>query len=762
MILDPNIEYSAISLSMLQQHHSFSSRSVTICRMNQLNSLDKIINFYAKNQSFSMLRGVGEKTNEELNLFCEHFYKNKSFYDNLVKKAVAKKALEDRHSAFISLSPLQKNIINNYIRLKINSLSLRVAHVITRNVSGEVCFDEFAQVFLKADADLAKFRHIGAKSLQEFALFIEDVEDFVLKQTHWTGTNTPSETVMEQVAIPAPLSLPSLSALKKQIVSDYILRATKKLSKPIRHWMTTALNPPFTFDIFVETFLTDPFLSVFQELAYSQELHTFTAKIRNQIQLYAAIADSQMPNYAFLNILSQTFGLNTDSEALFIAAIEKKAFFLFSFFEHLVDNEYLMNEKQMIIFKYRTQYFQYSNELTLNELGKYLQLTRERVRQLSISLEGNIEPWWQFLMDYSDDIQLFTNYKLKNNDAILLIETSFIQSINQLERTNLSRFFFNKTFSHLYHKTHALIGDTFDDFKNTYLIRKKLTDVFAFEPFLDTIYQQISDELYEDLKLDMDELLYNFIRKEAVDLLASIRDTCKKIIQNEFAETVEFDFDNHIIFKQNIKTYNPEIIITILQANGNPMSVKHIYETCNNKYGEMALSYKMVREIIDMHRDLFILFGRNAFGLAEWEETQENVKSGTIRDLVESYLNAFDEPKHISELTEYVLKYRPKSNLYSINTNLCSEPTQRFQEFKGGFWGLHHKKYENIDFKNIPAFFVKYVKIMIRTDENNEYETILTRLCERFGLKKIQVQSLIENNIKNGTLRRVNHYLEIC
>src|SRR5690606_22169595 len=56
--------------------------------------------------------------------------------------------------------------------------------------------------------------------------------------------------------------------------------------------------------------------------------------------------------------------------------------------------------------------------------------------------------------------------------------------------------------------------------------------------------------------------------------------------------------------------------------------------------------------------------------------------------------------KHISDITEYVLKYRPKSNQYSILQNLKLDESGLYIFFKGSHIGLTTKTYES-DFKKI-------------------------------------------------------------
>lgn len=97
----------------------------------------------------------------------------------------------------------------------------------------------------------------------------------------------------------------------------------------------------------------------------------------------------------------------------------------------------------------------------------------------------------------------------------------------------------------------------------------------------------------------------------------------------------------------------------------------------------------------------FVPVGRKSvFGLKKWENELENFKGGTIRDIVEEYLTLFSTPKHISSITEYVLKYRPKSSQYSILQNLKLDESGLYIFYKKSHIGLASKKYES-DFKRL-------------------------------------------------------------
>src|SRR5438045_7022694 len=121
------------------------------------------------------------------------------------------------------------------------------------------------------------------------------------------------------------------------------------------------------------------------------------------------------------------------------------------------------------------------------------------------------------------------------------------------------------------------------------------------------------------------------------------------------------------------------------------MTVRKMSAEINKKSPELEVNEASVRSGLQREKELFIFIGRSStYGLRKWQEERENLKGGTIRDIVEEYLKMEDEPKHISEITKFVQKYR-NTNEYSVKTNLDLEGSIRFQSFPGEFIGLKSK-----------------------------------------------------------------------
>lgn len=130
-----------------------------------------------------------------------------------------------------------------------------------------------------------------------------------------------------------------------------------------------------------------------------------------------------------------------------------------------------------------------------------------------------------------------------------------------------------------------------------------------------------------------------------------------------------------------------------LEKIGKPAHVNEIMAQIIKDYPdfdpETSLSSAMGHQ-----KNIFIFFGRSStFGLKIWEEKYQNVKGGTIRDIVEEFLNQYDEPCHTSAITEYVNKYR-KTEEHSIVNNLKMSGEKRFIFLKDNYVGLVGKNYK--------------------------------------------------------------------
>jgi len=83
----------------------------------------------------------------------------------------------------------------------------------------------------------------------------------------------------------------------------------------------------------------------------------------------------------------------------------------------------------------------------------------------------------------------------------------------------------------------------------------------------------------------------------------------------------------------------------------------------------------------------------STYGLRKWENAGL-YKGGTIRKIVKEYLENWNIPKHINDITHHVLQFRD-TNSYSIlqNVKLMNTDKSPFVFYRGGMIGLKRKNY---------------------------------------------------------------------
>lgn len=375
---------------------------------------------------------------------------------------------------------------------------------------------------------------------------------------------------------------------------------------------------------------------------------------------------------------------------------------LFSLLKLVIDNGQLFSKTQHKLFN---SFYNKGNSETkiFDSVSKEVNLTKERVRQIKSDLDKNILRYFKFVSNFElDDL---VNYNIDSLEDYKLIDNTFAESINANEKVNFNSLFYAKIIGIFLNKTHALLGDNeklneknratkSKQFQSCYLIRKKLFEVFNYEKFIEDINSQLNEKITETYSLQFEGYLYQFINEKKLDLLMELKPICETIILNEFGLLV--NFDGYLVFERNKKKQLHEYAIEILEKNGNVMKIENISKAINEKYPDFETTGMSLRAILNREKEYFFYIGRTStYGLKKWENENANLRGGTIRDIVEEYLKLEKEPKHISEVLEYVLKFR-ETNQRSVLTNIKIDESKRFKFFGRGYVGLLNKKYKTI------------------------------------------------------------------
>lgn len=585
-----------MTIDEIYKKEEISVRSYHVCKYNELHSVSDLRKYYYKNKSFDKLRNCGRKSNEELIDICN------KYQDEYIENRETETKKENPLKTIISeLTRVQREVINSFIFVNTNSLSVRSKNAISLHLKNNLKVKSFTEKILLSESfNVQNIKNVGAKCVPEIEVYISIIKDFIFEV---------SKTRDEKYLI----------ALKNKFLIQR------------------------TFDI--------PLVP--SEILESESIFQLTEFLLNQNAFY--------------------------------------------------------DKNQTVIVKRALKLFNNQEELTLDEIAEQVNLSRERVRQIRKLCLEDLFNKLLFISNFNDD--LFQKYSIDVESMYIEINTNILDTINQSNNTNFSREFITYILAAYLKDSFTVVGNYEDvlqpkyfnsrnrhNWNNFYLVDKELPKEFDFTFFTNDISNRVSDRIEESYSFNFKSYLSKFLTNNNIDILDLLFPICEKIINEEFE--MYLDLDENINFKRNTIRQAHEYAYEALDQIGKPSKVKEIFEKVIELHPNYDTEEAKIR--VSMKRkNGFVPIGRKSvFGLKKWENELENFKGGTIRDIVEEYLIQFSEPKHISDITEYVLKYRPKSNQYSILQNLKLDESGLYIFFKGSHIGLTTKKYES-DFKKI-------------------------------------------------------------
>ncbi|MGX1752148.1 helicase associated domain-containing protein [Sphingobacterium sp. NPDC055346] len=376
---------------------------------------------------------------------------------------------------------------------------------------------------------------------------------------------------------------------------------------------------------------------------------------------------------------------------------------VFILIDKLIKSQYIFPGNNNEIFRNLFNIYQGNKNFSMEDIAVKANLTRERVRQLRNSIFDSLSGKFQFIESFKDDFKEV--YNLDNNSSFLNISNEIIFTINNSSKINFSKQFLKYLISFFYKDTHILIGDLSDVllvnltkpkgrhvWKDVYLIESSLTINFDFVAFVNDINCRLEDRIYDKYIFNFKSYLSRFLYLINLEDINRLFPICEKIIRDEF--DIYLDLDDNIVFERNTIKQVYEYAIDALVLLNKPSKVEEIYNIINQADPSITKSSDALRGSLQRKNIGIIYFGREStYGLEIWESEKENIKGGTIKNIVREYLSQFEHPIHIKDLTVHILKFRENSNENSIYQNLKIDPYNSFSFFNGRLVGLREKKY---------------------------------------------------------------------
>lgn len=582
-----------MTIDEIYKKGNLSIRSYHVCKYNDIETIFDLKKYFIKYKSFLKFRNCGRKSDEELIKLCNSYYlEGVDLFDNEIQE----KVLENPIKKIINgLTRVQREVINSFILVNTNSLSVRSKNGISLHLNTNLKIKNFAeQILISDNFTVRKIKNVGAKCIPEIEIYISIIKDFLIEV---------SQSVDEK----------HLISLK----NNFLIQRTFSISK------------------------------IPSEILESESIFLLTDFLLNQNALY--------------------------------------------------------DETHTIIVKKAFKIYQDQKELTLDDIADEVNLTRERVRQIRKICLDDLFSKLLFIQNFNDD--LFQKYNVDINSNQIEINSNIVDIINNANKTNLSREFITYILFAYLSGEFTLIGNIEDVFQPTYfnarnrhnwnnffLIKKELVTEIDFYALTNDIESRISDRIEESYSFSFKSYLSKFLTNNNIEILDLAFPIAEKIVNDEFE--LYLDLDENLTFKRNTNKQVYEYSYEALEQLGKPSKVKVIFEKVLEFHPNYNTEEAKIRASMK-RKNGFVPIGRKSvFGLKKWEKELVNFKGGTIRDIVEEFLNNSNNPKHISEITNHVLQFRPKSNQNSIWTNIKLDESGIYCFFKGSKIGLSNKDYD--------------------------------------------------------------------
>lgn len=498
-------------------------------------------------------------------------------------------------------------------------------------------------------------------------------------------------------------AISNLTQLQKDVINDFIVSETNKLSRRSNNAMQHYLKNDFSIEnIAQKTFLQDKFNFLNTRNVGRQSLLEMYDYISIIKDITLEVCKSSCLEH--LTLVKNTFYIQRTFSISHVSNEIVESQSIFSIVNFLLNEHTLFNEKQTFVVKNAFRLYHNQKELKLKEIAEVVNLSAERVRQIRNTSYISMLNKLSFIKNLKQD--LYINYNIDVDSHHIHIDDATVETINSKNSTHFSKQFITYLLSiHLFDKF-ALIGDlqealfiNYTNFngrhkwKNIYLIKKEIVKEFDFAALVDDISERIYCKIDKSYSLNFKKYLLRFLvnnKNELVDEIAAIAEI---IINHEFQ--LYLDVNNELVFKKNSLKQLHEYAYEALILMGKPSKVDNICKKISQLHPHFPITPEKIRAAMQRN-NLFVSVGRNKiYGLKSWEQLHPNFKGGTIRDIVDAYLQQYSKPIHISIIAMHVLKYRPKTSEYSILHNLKLEETGKFVFFKQSLVGLSNKKYHN-------------------------------------------------------------------
>ena len=573
-------------------------------------------------------------------------------------------------------------------------------------------------------------------------------------------------------------TIEALSIKQNDIINNIIYSRFKKLSPRSSKALLSYLDNSINISKLNESIFKFPYFDIRKlknvGTTAKIEITNFLKDIKDLIKHIAKIKDEDaLKRELLIAFLLKQFSVSPET----IYAICDNYDFnngipIFKTIYYLINQNYAFDINEKTVFNYSMGFFHNRIPDTIKKTSEKIDLTIERTRQIRIQLLGKLDDVFNLFTELDKDI--INLYKINLKDEFINIDNQLLEKISKTESINFNTLFINRLLAKILFNNFTLVGNDINivfkitktnlfNWKTTYLVSKHICSIFDFEKLVNDVNYKLSKKINKDYKLHLKTYLLNFRKPECFEHLDSILKISKHILSAEFGLIA--DNEDNIILKRNTHKHIVEYIIEILEEANKPLTNREIYKILKETKPGLVKNLESVRSN-SIKESKIIYFGRRStYGLKSWEQSQGNIKGGTMHDIAEEYLMKYDTPKHIDEIAKHVNIYRDNISSRNLLDNLKSARKRRFNFFEGKYVGSSKKKYENFhkmsldikqitirsweeNFKLINEFAAKNNRLPYSSGINNEKKL--------YGFLNLQIRKFDKlDEIKKGKIQNL-------
>ncbi|MBP6754699.1 MAG: hypothetical protein KA210_01030 [Bacteroidia bacterium] len=555
----------------------------------------------------------------------------------------------------------------------------------------------------------------------------------------------------------------NLNRLQREVVNVFIEININQLTNRSRNAIVLHLDK----NLKIKNFIDNNFFSLSFDaknmrnigLKCIPEINNFVSNVKDfAFEVSKTEDENQLIKLKNSYLLHRTFSISNMSNEI----IEKQSIFRLTDF--LFNKYYLLKERDTLILKECLYLFSDVEIKDLNEIADKFNITRQRVE--GIRKEG-VTLFYEkllFIKNFTDASLL--NYKIDENLSIIELSDDIVLRINNDNGTNFTKQFITFIIYVYFSEKLTLVGNIEDVFQknyfnnrtrhnwtNFYLVNNEISNEFNFYAFANDVDKRRNEKREETYEFNFKSYLSKFLTNQNLDKLDDIFDVAEKILNNEF--NIYLDIDNNIVFERNTNKQVYEYAIDILEEIGEPTKIDKIYQLLEQKDPGITKSADALRGSLQRNPEI-IFFGRfSTYGLRKWESEKENIKGGSIKDLVLNYLDKNNTPIHINQILSEVKKFGYDTNAKNIITNLKLDPYKQFIVFNQSFIGLKSKNYDT-NLTTLPKFLGKSITYYVKTNQNIRKQKVVEYFVNQLAISTLDMNYIIEYLIDNQFIKTTN------